>query len=101
MTAIFTCPLCSSNRTDLYLKGPVFKIIRCNSCSNAWTDPPPGTINYEALDFHRLEISGTDKSPKTIESLPKQWQKSIRQQLKLIERHTPKGAAILEIGCGE
>jgi 2-polyprenyl-3-methyl-5-hydroxy-6-metoxy-1,4-benzoquinol methylase len=85
----------------VYLKSKNFEIFRCNSCTNAWTSPPPEAIDYESRDFHKLEISTKNDAIKSITNLPNQWQRSIQQQLALIQNHVPKKASILEIGCGE
>ena len=95
------CPLCFSPNTAKYLMKDNFSINICKECTNAWTAPSPSTINYESLDFHKLEISEKDNSPKSIEKLPKQWRSAIDQQIKFIKKHVATDASVLEIGTGE
>ncbi|MBX2962028.1 MAG: class I SAM-dependent methyltransferase [Cyclobacteriaceae bacterium] len=101
MAKVSICKLCGSSDNSLYLKTSAFSIFRCNSCTNAWTDPAPVSINYIERDFHQQEISQKGKEIRKIADLPVPWQNSIAKQIKLIQKYLPPGGSILEIGCGE
>ncbi len=80
---------------------PAWKIFACEACTNAWTDPTPGKINYADANFHEHTVGGTG-ARKTLADLPEQWRQSVTMQVALLREYLPVGGAkVLEIGCGE
>lgn len=76
----------------------------CRTCGNAWTEPPPSTVNYHSADFHASTIafnSEDDEILRTVNELPEQWKRSVLMQAQLLTRYLRPRAKILEIGCGE
>jgi SAM-dependent methyltransferase len=93
------CPLCQNQKWRAVVVAPEWQIRSCENCSNAWTHPPPDQYDYENNDFHSDTVG---KNPETgIEKLPPQWQRSVRQQVRHLQRCVPRAASVLEIGCGE
>ena len=90
------CPLCGNNDSSytVVILGES-KIMGCKICTNAWTDPPPDDMTYEAEDFH-----GQFKF-KSLYELPEQWKEGILKQVKVIKHGLMSGGKILEIGCGQ
>lgn len=100
------CPLCHSQANKLVVglesSGLLCEIQGCLDCTNAWTSPAPGFVEYDREDFHAQSIASDSKeTTKTIADLPCEWQRSINMQVSLIKRHMKPKAKILEIGCGE
>jgi len=97
-----SCPLCSSRKIKRVFSQPEWAINRCKACTNAWTVPSPGQVEYEAADFHASATHSHDlASPTTVDDLPEEWKQCVRGQAKLLVRHLPQRARVLEIGCGE
>ena len=65
------------------------------TCTNAWSVPQPGKVEYEEQDFHS-KFSFTD-----IADIPSQWKKGLLMQVTLLAKYLSPQAKILEIGCGE
>jgi SAM-dependent methyltransferase len=95
------CPLCKNQTWRIFAATPEWQIRRCESCTNAWTHPPPGQYDYENHDFHSETTEGSVLESCGIEKLPLQWQRCIHQQVCQLERVIPPGSKILEVGCGE
>ena len=100
MTNSPECPLCGGNDHHLVVDGDAWCIRACRVCTNAWTDPPPGHIHYDAKDFHSETRVNAAESKNSLENLPAQWRSALRQQIALLQREFPPGARILEVGCG-
>jgi 2-polyprenyl-3-methyl-5-hydroxy-6-metoxy-1,4-benzoquinol methylase len=79
---------------------PQWKIRACAACTNAWTDPAPGTIDYATANFHAHAVGATT-ARKSLADLPAQWRDSVVMQVSLLKKNLPAAARILEIGCGE
>ncbi len=94
MSTVISCPLCGSTRTRAVFKRAGWRIMACDVCTNAFTDPSPDLtkLDYAADDFHG------EKSE--LHDLPITWQRAIQQQVTLLSTHLAPGARILEIGCG-
>ena len=89
------CQLCGSFKTRELFRTSEWGIAWCLTCTNAWSVPPPGKIDYEEQNFHS-KFSFTD-----IADMPSQWKKGLLMQVKLLARYLSPQAKILEIGCGE
>lgn len=89
------CPLCGGGPVSGQISAPGWRIVSCHSCTNAWTLPPPPEVAYSTMDFH------AQFPYRTAADLPRQWKKALRMQADLIERALPRGARLLEIGCGQ
>lgn len=94
------CPLCGANDHRLVVDGGAWRIRACRVCTNAWTDPAPGHIPYDAKDFHSETQVNAAETETSLEQLPAPWRRAVRQQVALLQRQLPKGARILEVGCG-
>lgn len=94
------CPLCGNGPIMTVVDTPAWKIRACQACTNAWTDPAPGQIDYAAANFHEHAVGATT-ARKTLADLPQQWQHSVTMQVALLKQHLSASARILEIGCGE
>jgi len=101
------CPFCNYSIIKYFnlnwrniLKKPSFEnnrqnIFYCKKCTNAWTIPKPGNIDYYSNDFHEnLNIQ-------SIDDLPRQWRKAIKMQVNIISNNVNNNAKIVEIGCGK
>jgi SAM-dependent methyltransferase len=101
------CLLCDSDKAEMLLKDTreilPFSIFSCDSCTNAWTNPPPNIIDYQSADFHASTIDLLDdvEAIRKIDDLPKEWKQSIMMQVSLLKQTLPPRSKILEIGCGE
>ncbi len=95
-----SCPLCGGTMLLTAVETPTWRVRACESCTNAWTEPAPGSIDYAAANFHEKTASRRGEG-KTFGNLPPQWQKSRDMQVGLLQRYLPSGAKVLEIGCGE
>jgi 2-polyprenyl-3-methyl-5-hydroxy-6-metoxy-1,4-benzoquinol methylase len=82
------------------LTGDGWEIWHCPVCTNAWTEPPPGNIPYDAKDFHSETQVNDAEAESSLEQLPAPWRRAVRQQVALLQRHLPAGARVLEVGCG-
>ena len=97
------CPLCGSETLLTVIETPQWKIRACESCTNAWTDPAPGKIDYASANFHENNVASSG-ARKSLADLPPQWRTSVTMQVALLKKHlpsTPSPARLLEIGCGE
>lgn len=89
------CPLCRYTQPQFYVKlDDTFSIFRCPQCDNAFTSPPPGQFDYRRTNHQAQFIY------ETVNDLPSDWKRSSQLQLKIIRRFLPRGASILEVGCG-
>lgn len=95
-----SCPLCMGFGSKI-VNGDGWKIIKCNGCGNARTEPPPSAYDYENNDFHSDAIHENVNQEESLEKLPLQWRESIFQQVNHIKKLVNKEDLILEIGCGE
>lgn len=96
------CPLCHSSDVKPCLSGSHWSIWACRTCTNAWTVPPPGEVDYAAEDFHvRVQGDNPDSTSWRLEDLHPSWRQSIMMQVASLERTLAPGTRILEIGCGE
>lgn len=73
-------------------------IYSCRDCSIAFTYPAPVLPDYQEMDFHAHTAV---EDLVTIDSLPKDWQKSIRTEIEMIKDNVAAGSNVLEIGCGD
>jgi SAM-dependent methyltransferase len=94
MSTAISCPLCGSQHTHVIFQRTGWRILACDGCTNAFTDPPPDLtqLDYAADDFHGQKSDLRD--------LPIAWQRAIQQQVALLQKHLAPSARILEIGCG-
>src|SRR5262245_61616127 len=100
------CPLCGSLIVGKVVSQNLWAIHACKACTNAWTVPSPGGVEYSGSDFHALtnnaQANGSDqRPPTTVGELAEEWKYCIREQSTLLARHLPQKARVLEIGCGE
>jgi 2-polyprenyl-3-methyl-5-hydroxy-6-metoxy-1,4-benzoquinol methylase len=100
------CPLCGSKITRTILSQAAWAINECTVCTNAWTVPYPSKLDYAASDFHASAIhpaiTGRTREAITgVDELPEEWKLCIRRQCRLLARHLPNNARVLEVGCGE
>ena len=99
-----TCPICaaSSNRQRVVVRTREWSIHACEICTNAWTYPPPRTIDYTSQNFHQAALQKPERPvPRSIDDLPPQWRYSLLLQVHQLMRVLPPNAHVLEIGCGE
>lgn len=89
------CNCQKGESSRLYLQLEAHRIMRCDTCGGAWTDPRPQPVNYVENDFHGM-LEASDSR-----ALPWEWRMSLRTQLKMIIHHLPAGAHIHEVGCGQ
>lgn len=89
------CPLCHAETAELpVVQTPTWRVLACTHCTNGFTDPAPGAVNYEAENFH-AHVAANDNA------LPPQWRQSLQMQVALLKSHVPARARVLEIGCGQ
>lgn len=89
------CLICGSQRINYVLTCRNWRILSCQQCANAWTDPFPEVQEYATEDFHaQFEY-------RVVADLPPQWKKSVLRQADLVSKYVRPSGRILEIGCGE
>jgi 2-polyprenyl-3-methyl-5-hydroxy-6-metoxy-1,4-benzoquinol methylase len=102
MTQGNKCPLCGSPQVSQVVHLGRQAIRSCQNCTNAWTDPAPGAIDYAVENFHQYASGESHpKARRTLADLPGQWRDSVTMQVNLLNRSLKPNARILEIGCGE
>jgi SAM-dependent methyltransferase len=96
------CPLCGSSNNQIVIQLGKYTILRCKSCTNAWTYPPCQPQDYENEYFGKDNVPGADrKVRRTASELPRQWQKQLRLFLRICLQFCPPGGRVLDIGCGD
>jgi SAM-dependent methyltransferase len=97
--------LCGSKIIQRIVSDAEWAVDACKACTNAWTVPSPGEIEYAGADFHASVIKPKTGDSKPLEvsldTLPVEWRRCIVEQSNLLSRHLPQRSRILEIGCGE
>jgi 2-polyprenyl-3-methyl-5-hydroxy-6-metoxy-1,4-benzoquinol methylase len=94
-----SCPLCESGNTAPYLRAPdrfhlrgqMYELVRCDSCSLVWLDSPPRPeeMSYHyGTDYHRVVVESVEVD------LQKRWRHPRQRVLEMC-----KGGALLDIGC--
>lgn len=97
-----TCPLCNARGARVVVRSGQWSIRACQICTNAWTDPPPRTIDYSSENFHGRTLQEPERAaPRSTADLPPQWRHSLLLQVDRLTKVLPPGARVLEIGCGE
>ncbi|TAH38369.1 MAG: class I SAM-dependent methyltransferase [Bacteroidetes bacterium] len=109
MEILKECPACGSENhsfirkcKDFTVSAELFSIVQCNACQLLFTNPRPDITEisryYESKDYISHSNSDTGLFNK-VYKLVRNY--SIRQKLKLIEKHH-QGASknLLDIGCG-
>ncbi len=92
------CLFCGNTSFRTLIATENLGILVCNQCKIAKTHPAPELPDYEEMDFHAHTAV---EDLVTIESLPKDWQKSIRTEVEMVKNNVPAGSNVLEIGCGD
>lgn len=96
------CPLCGAGAIAPVVRAGRWAIWSCRNCTNAWTDPPPGAIDYTSENFHASVLSESGNlAPHSLADLPPQWRYSLLQQVACLARVLGRGGRVLELGCGE
>lgn len=94
-----SCPLCKSGDVTSYLRAPdrfhlrgqVYQLLRCGSCSLVWLDSPPSPEEmpyHYGVDYHRVVVESVEVD------LLKRWRHPRQRVLEMC-----KGGALLDIGC--
>lgn len=97
-----TCPLCESRGVKIVVRSDHWAIRACQVCTNAWTDPLPGMVDYSSENFHRRTLQKPQRAPlPSLADLPPQWRHSLLLQADRLIKVLSPGARVLEIGCGE
>ncbi len=95
------CPLCRCGPTPVVVDAGAWRVRGCRVCTNAWTEPHPPPVAYEDKDFHaETDAAGCSALEKNLTLLPREWRKSLGQQVAMLGRHLPVGARVVEVGCG-
>lgn len=94
MTLVSACKVCGGSEVREAFATAAYRIVVCEQCSLARTEPPPGEIDYSERDFH------SENNVSSSDVLPREWEACLQMQVELLVRHVPIGARVLEIGCG-
>lgn len=93
------CPLCRGRGRRVVLRQPAYRIVRCRPCTNAWTEPAPGDVDYESANFHAEAAKQEQRVG--VDLLPPWWRRMLRLQTRMLAGAVPPGSRVLDIGCGE
>ena len=92
--AELVCPLCGSAAPKTFVRAyGEYRVLDCPDCGSGFSDPfrNPGPEYYEHnADLYSIKI----------ESRPDPMSFEYREGLALLQRELPRGARVLDIGCG-
>ncbi|MFA0961816.1 class I SAM-dependent methyltransferase [Roseivirga sp. BDSF3-8] len=102
------CPLCKSGHfhnemivQDHMVSQEKFAVCKCDNCEIMFTNPRPERDNLAKYYESDAYISHTGKSYGLISPIYRLVRKyALRKKVKLVNRHAPKKARLLDIGCG-